>query len=157
MSVVGKGRKERTIPLWRSTTEVVRSYIDEHLICGDQWLFPGRNVEHLTRFGARSRLNAICSKAVKEYSELGKKRISLHVLRHSTAVAMLGAGIDLSTIAIWLGHEKIQTTHGYMVADMALKERALLKADSFNPFSDVGQARKRFKADSDMLAFLKSL
>lgn len=155
-TVIGKGRKERTVPLWPETAGSIESYMREASISGDSYLLPGRNVDHLTRSGARTRLDAICSRAISSNPQLKRKRITPHVLRHSTAMAMLAAGIDLSTIAIWLGHESIQTTHMYMIADMEMKERALEQASCKNPF---GEPRHSvlYEPDESILAFLESL
>lgn len=156
VTTVGKGRKERSVPLWDETAKAVASYMAENGITGEKFLFPGRNVEHLTRSGARSRLDAIFATAASTNPALAKKKCTPHTLRHSTAMAMLSAGVDLSTIAIWLGHESISTTHKYMVADMEMKERALDRAGSKNPFGKrVEQAR--YAPESSLLAFLESL
>jgi site-specific recombinase XerD len=156
VTTVGKGRKERCVPLWAETSSAVSAYMGEAGIAGDAYLFPGRNVGHLTRSGARSRLDAAFSRASKSNPALRKKRCTPHTMRHSTAMAMLAAGVDLSTIAIWLGHESVSTTHKYMVADMEMKERALERAAGRNPFGDAPQAR-RYVPEPGLLAFLESL
>jgi site-specific recombinase XerD len=156
VTTVGKGRKERSVPLWAETSSAVSAYMGEAGIAGDAYLFPGRNVGHLTRSGARSRLDAAFSRASKSNPALRKKRCTPHTMRHSTAMAMLAAGVDLSTIAIWLGHESVSTTHKYMVADMEMKERALERAAGRNPFGDAPQA-ERHVPEPGLLAFLESL
>jgi site-specific recombinase XerD len=98
VSTVGKGRKERSVPLWPDTSAAVSAYMDEAGIEGDAYLFPGRNVSHLTRSGVRSRLEAAFARAAESDPALAKKHCTPHTLRHSTAMAMLAAGIDLSTI-----------------------------------------------------------
>ena len=77
--------------------------------------------------------------------------MSPHVIRHTTAMHLLQAGVDVATIALWLGHEGLETTHHYVEADLQLKERALRKLDP------LGQSTRRFKADSSLLTFLASL
>lgn len=156
VTTVGKGRKERSVPLWTETSDAVSRYMDEAGIAADGYLFPGRNVCHLTRSGARSRLDAAFGRASRASPALARKRCTPHTLRHSTAMAMLAAGIDLSTIAIWLGHESISTTHKYMVADMEMKERALERAAGKNPFGDAPKS-KRYVPEPGLLAFLESL
>ncbi|MBR3385027.1 MAG: tyrosine-type recombinase/integrase [Atopobiaceae bacterium] len=156
VTTVGKGRKERSVPLWPETSDAVSRYMDEAGIAADGYLFPGRNVGHLTRSGARSRLDSAFARASRANPALARKRCTPHTLRHSTAMAMLAAGIDLSTIAIWLGHESISTTHKYMVADMEMKERALERAAGKNPFGDAPKS-KRYVPEPGLLAFLESL
>jgi len=130
--LTGKGRKQRCLPLWQTTADEVAAFINTQHLTRQDYLFPGRNVNHLTRSGARSRLDTIIAKAALTDPALGRKRIGPHTFRHSTAMAMLQAGVELSTIAIWLGHENIQTTHKYMVADMTLKQAAIAKVHPAN-------------------------
>ena len=80
-----------------------------------------------------------------------RARVSPHVVRHTTAMHLLQAGVDMATIALWLGHERLETTHQYVEADLQLKEDALRKLEP------LGQRTPRFKADSSLLAFLASL
>ena len=82
---------------------------------------------------------------------LAAKRVSPHVVRHTTAMHLLQAGVDIATIALWLGHERLETTHQYVEADLQLKERALGKLEP------LGQRTRRFKADASLLTFLASL
>jgi len=88
---------------------------------------------------------------VKQCPALKKKRVSAHVLRHTTAMDMLEHGVDRSVIALWLGHENVETTQVYLHASMKLKEQALNKSASLN-----GRL-KRFRPDDELLTFLKSL
>lgn len=156
VTVVGKGGKVRGVPIWAETSDAVTAYMKENGIAGDRYLFPGRNVEHLTRSGARSRLQAAFDRAAAIDPALARKKCTPHTLRHSTAMAMLAAGVDLSTIAIWLGHESISTTHKYMVADMEMKEKALDKAGGSNPFGE-RPSPERYVPEPRLLAFLESL
>lgn len=150
---LGKGRKDRTIPLWEDTSSLLKSHIASLNLAGGDYVFGGRNVEHLTRSGARSRLDCVVKKARAAHPELARKKITPHVFRHSTAMAMLAAGIDIATVAIWLGHEDINTTHKYVVSDMVVKEEALAKARH-----DWGlKPRLPYKASGDVLDFLNSL
>ena len=151
--LVGKGRKERTLPLWKQTGDKIKAHIRENGLHERDYLFGGRNVEHLTRSGARSRLDSVMQAAKKKHPELSGKIANPHIFRHSTAMAMLGAGIDISTIAIWLGHETIQTTHKYMVADMSIKEAAIEKIRGDWQSGKPG----RYKPSKGIMAFLESL
>ena len=105
----------------------------------------------LTRSGVRARINAIVSQASTEMPSLSEKNITPHTFRHSVAMNLLTSGIDISTIAIWLGHSSIETTHKYMVADIELKRKAMEKAGS------AGNDSFRYKPSADILSFLNSL
>lgn len=153
IQITGKGRKERTVPLWEVTRKRLVEYLKENRIQADDFLFSGRNVEHLTRSGVRYRLGSIVSKAVIDCPSLKNKVISAHTLRHSTAMSLLQSGIDISTIAIWLGHESIETTHKYMVADLHLKEMALKKMHE----PELSPLNTRFHAGEELLQFLDTL
>lgn len=152
--IFGKGRKERTLPLWPEVAEEVERYISAKRLNANDYLFSGRNVAHLTRSGARNRVDAIVKLAQVDHPSLKAKQITPHVFRHSTAMGMLESGVDISTIAIWLGHENIQTTHRYMVTDMKRKEEALGKVHATGL---VEQPPTRYKASDDVLDFLTSL
>lgn len=153
LRIMGKGRKERVVPLWRTTTKCLSDFMYENGIQDDDYLLSGRNVKHLTRSGVRYRIDCITKKAASTCQSLKNKTVTPHVFRHSTAMSLLQSGIDISTIAIWLGHESIETTHKYMVADIKLKERALNKLHE--PQSN--GTSKRYHATDDILQFLNSL
>lgn len=154
LRVVGKGRKERTLPVWPEVASELRGFAEERSLGPDDFVFAGRNVEHMTRSGARYRIDAVVRRAAASHPSLADKRITAHVFRHSCAMSMLESGVDLSTIAIWLGHESVQTTHRYMVADIARKTDALSKV---HPGSDSEVAPRRYRASGDVLDFLESL
>lgn len=151
--LLGKGRKERTLPLWDDVSALLGSHIEASALAPGDYLFAGRNVEHLTRFGARHRIDAAFAAACAEHPELRSKRVSPHTFRHSCAMAMLAAGVDIATVAIWLGHEHVNTTHRYVVSDMKLMEDALAKVR--RQWSVMG--RKPYKASEDVLEFLRGL
>lgn len=153
LRVMGKGRKERVIPLWKSTTKCLTSFISEYNIDDNDYLLSGRNVDHLTRSGVRYRIDCIVKRAIKNCPSLIGKSITPHVFRHSTAMSLLQSGTDISTIALWLGHESIETTHQYMVADLKLKEAALNKLHEPNE----KERNIRYQATGDILKFLNSL
>ena len=152
--LAGKGRKERTLPLWPEVAGEVTAFAEERQLGADDFVFPGRNVAHLSRSGARSRIDAAVRRASELHPALAGKRITPHVFRHSCAMAMLESGVDLSTIAIWLGHESVQTTHRYMVASMSRKEDALARV---HPDSRQESGCRRYRAQGDILSFLESL
>lgn len=151
--IMGKGRKERTLPLWADTSTLLQTHIREKGLEQRDYLFSGRHVDHLTRSGARSRINVVVDAVTKIHPELKAKRITPHVFRHSTAMSMLAVGIDIATVAIWLGHEHINTTHKYVVSDMKLKEEALAKVRKDWKI----KPRKAYKPSRDVLSFLQSL
>lgn len=153
LRIMGKGRKERTVPLWKTTTKYLVEYMQENEIQSNDYLLSGRNVKHLTRSGVRYRIDCIVKKASANSSSLKSKSITPHVFRHSTAMSLLQSGIDISTIAIWLGHESIETTHKYMVADIKLKEEALNKLHE----PESSQTERRYHATDNILQFLNSL
>ncbi|HBP65950.1 MAG TPA: integrase [Desulfosporosinus sp.] len=153
LRIMGKGRKERTVPLWLTTTKCLVGYMHENGIQRDDYLLSGRNVEHLTRSGVRYRIDSIVKRVSTHCQSLQNKSVSPHVFRHSTAMSLLQSGIDISTIAIWLGHESIETTHKYMVADIKLKENALKKLHE----PESSHANQRYHATDDILQFLNSL
>jgi site-specific recombinase XerD len=152
--ILGKGRKERTLPMWPEVARELSAFTRERGLCDGDHIFAGRNVEHMSRSGARSRIDAVARRATEAHPQLAGKRISAHVFRHSCAMSMLDSGVDLSTIAIWLGHENVQTTHKYMVADMARKAAALSKV---HPGEASEDARARYAPREDILDFLMSL
>lgn len=147
----GKGRKERTVPLWKSTAKRLKEWLPRISNDADAPLFPNRHNRPLTRSGVENRLQAAVTIAATRCSSLKKRRVSPHVLRHTTAMHLLQSGVDLSVIALWLGHESPETTHLYVEADLQMKERALKKLQS--PPSKAF----RFRAGDRLLAFLDSL
>jgi site-specific recombinase XerD len=150
---LGKGRKDRTVPLWEDTSRMLMAYMEAHDINGPNHVLAGRNVAHLTRSGARSQIDAVAKRAARRHPELAGRRITPHTFRHATAMAMLYAGVDIATVAIWLGHESINTTHKYVVTNMKAKEDALEMVRV--GWGDVGHAR--YKAPQSVLDFLSSL
>ena len=147
----GKGRKERVIPLTRATTAVLRAWLRERRGAPDDPLFPTSTGRRLSPDAIEHRLAKYVAIAEQTCPTLRGKRLSPHVLRHSCAVSLLQAGVDISTIALWLGHETIRTTQIYLHADLALKERALARTAP----REVRPGRYR-PADA-LLAFLESL
>lgn len=147
----GKGRKERSVPLWRDTANELKRWLRHYPRAPEAPLFPGRTGDPLTRIGFTERLKLAALGASEQFPELAKRRIFPHIVRHSLAMHMLQAGVDITVIALWLGHESPVTTHRYVEADLQMKERALkaLQAPSRSPL--------RYHPSDDVLRFLQSL
>jgi len=147
----GKGRKERVVPLTRQTLAVLRVWIRERQGQPADPLFPSRTGGPLTRDAVERRLAKHIATAQHNCPPLRAKSVSMHVLRHTAAMMLLTAGVDTSTIALWLGHEQERTTRVYLHADLALKQRALDRATP--PDGRPG----RYRAPDSLLAFLDDL
>lgn len=147
----GKGRKERSVPLWHDTANELQRWLRHYPRAFDMPLFPSRSGQALTRIGFTERLKLAALGASRQFPELAKRRIFPHMIRHSLAMHMLQSGIDITVIALWLGHENPATTHRYVEADLQMKERALkaLQAPTHTPL--------RYRPADDVLRFLQSL
>jgi len=148
---IGKGRKERCIPLSKETVKVMKAWVRERNGDPMQPLFPNARGGSLSRDGVEYILKKHVAIAQKRCASLRRKRVSPHVLRHTTAVNLLQAGVDQSVIALWLGHESIETTQVYLDADLAYKEKVLAKTEPIK-----GRARV-YRPDDQIMAFLKNL
>jgi site-specific recombinase XerD len=151
VSCVGKGRKHRTTPIDVSTARVVHAWLAETVGDPGDPLFAGPRGEPLSRDAISRIVSRHVETAVESCPTLGAKRVTPHVLRHTCAMQLLAAGVDVAVIALWLGHESIRTTDIYQHADLALKERALSKAAS--PVT----TWTRFRPPDKLLAFLEAL
>ncbi len=149
--IMGKGRKKRTVPLWRSTASLIKQWLPRIEDTSSQRLFPNRSGNAMTRSNVADRLRIAVKTAVEQCPQLGGRHIHLHMIRHSTAMHLLQAGVDLSVIALWLGHESPSTTHGYMEADLTMKERAL------NSIQPPYIKNPRYRPPDPILQFLESL
>lgn len=147
----GKGRRDRSVPLWPDTARELKRWLKQYPRSPHEPLFPGRSGGTLTRVGFTARLNLAVEMASRQFPELLKCRISPHVVRHSVATHMLQSGVDITVIALWLGHESPVTTHRYVEADLQMKGRALqaLQAPSRKP--------TRYRPKDDVLRFLETL
>lgn len=121
----GKGRKQRTVPLWKETAMQIRGWAKYQSLQPDQPLLPTRYGKPMTRSNVAERLSLAVETAAHDQPQLQDRNISPHTIRHTTAMHLLQAGVDISVIALWLGHESPITTHGYIEADLSMKERAL--------------------------------
>ena len=148
----GKGRKLRSFPLWRSSVKAVRAWLrrNPQFDTGSA-LLPNREGNAMTRTNVALRLAVAVQAATGAFPDLAKRRVSPHVIRHTTAMHLLQAGVDISVIALWLGHESPVTTHHYVEADLAMKERALARLQE--PEANI----QRYRAPDSLIAFLKTL
>lgn len=121
----GKGRKDRSVPLWKDTVRQLKRWLKEYRGGESSPLFPGATGGHLTRSGVEYRLKRLVVAASATCPSLKGRKISPHTIRHTTAMHMLQSNVDITVIALWLGHESPATTHLYVEADLRMKERAL--------------------------------
>lgn len=148
----GKGRKQRSLPLWKSTAQAVRAWLQVNSqLCADATLLPRHDGLPMTRANVAQRLALAVQAASARYPQLKTTRVSPHVIRHSTAMRLLHSGVDPCEIALWLGHESPSTTHMYVEADLAMKERALARIKQ----PEIKQAR--YRPPKALLEFLRSL
>lgn len=149
--VLGKGRKERCTPLTKQTAAVLQAWLKEPVLGEGQILFPNRRGGRLSNDGVQYLLARHVATASEVCLSLQCKHVSPHVLRHTAAMELLQAGVDTTVIALWLGHESIETTHIYLEADLAMKEKALAKTRPHDGCPGT------YKPDDALLAFLKAL
>ena len=147
----GKGRKHRCTPLTNPTVTVLRDWLTERAGTDTDPLFCTRRGGPLSRDAVEHLLTKHVTTAARTCPTLCTKRISPHVLRHTAAMALLHAGVDLSVIALWLGHESTQTVQAYLHADMALKERALARTTPH------GAPTGRYHPPDNLIEFLNNL
>lgn len=148
----GKGRKQRAVPLWRSTVKHLKAWLKLNPQLGPSSpLLPNREGRAMTRGNVTQRLALAVQAATATMPQLAKRRISPHTVRHTTAMHLLQSGVDITVIALWLGHESPVTTHHYVEADLAMKERALAR------LQEPDTALRRFRATDSLVQFLKTL
>jgi site-specific recombinase XerD len=148
----GKGRKQRTMPLWRSTVKALRAWLrlNPELVSTSA-LLPNRDGHTMTRTNVTQRMALAVAAATLAMPSLRDRHISPHTVRHTTAMHLLQSGERIDVIALWLGHESPTTTHQYAEADLEMKQKALAK------LQDPDTAAKRFRATDSLLEFLKTL
>ena len=151
LRVIGKGRKERCTPIAKSTTTVLTNWLKEPQRGDQDILFPSARGERLSVHGVQYILNKHRQAASPMCPSLNEKRVTVHRLRHTTAMDLLQAGVDRAVIALWLGHESVETTQIYLEATLAMKEEALAKTAPY--FSKSA----RFEPGDHLLGFLNSL
>jgi site-specific recombinase XerD len=148
----GKGRKQRTVPLWHSIAKETKAWLKVNPLLGaTSALLPNREGEAMTRDNVTKRLALAVATAAKTVITLEQMQISPHTIRHTTAMHLLQSGVDISVIALWLGHESPSTTHHYVEADLAMKDRALAR------LQEPDETIHRYHAPDSLLAFLKTL
>ncbi len=148
----GKGRKQRSVPLWHVTVKALRVWLRANTeLTAEAPLLPNRNGREMTRANVTLRLALAVRHATETQPALAKRKVSPHTIRHTTAMHLLQAGVDISVIALWLGHESPVTTHHYVEADLAMKERALAR------LHEPGSKILRYRAPDSLLNFLRTL
>jgi len=151
VTTTGKGRKQRITPLTRQTAAVLRAWLAERAGSSADPLFPTSTGAPLTRKALARRIAKHAAHAAERCPSLTAKTITPHVLRHTAAMRLLHAGVCTTVIALWLGHELVETTQMYLHADLALKERALARTKPLN--SKPG----RYRPPDALLGFLDGL
>jgi integrase/recombinase XerD len=151
----GKGRKERVCPLWPHTVDLLRALMTEGNMdpAATQPLFRNARGQPLTRFGVRYILRKHAGRARSRAATLSSKRVHPHAMRHTTAVHLLQAGVDLVTISHWLGHASVETTNRYAAVDLEMKRAALAKV---RPLVELKSTRSAWRS-ATVLDWLESL
>jgi integrase/recombinase XerD len=147
----GKGRKHRSVPLWRRTVRLLRSWLRRPGLTPESPLLPNGHGVAMTRSGIGQRLRLAVRRATTTCPALGSVRVSPHTIRHTTAMHLLQSGTDLAGIAMWLGHETIETTHQYLEADLESKRQALARLEPPRT------GRHRRNTTKPLMQFLKDL
>lgn len=147
----GKGRKDRCVPLARHTVEVLRTWLAERGGTDDEALFPTRRGGAIKPDSVGDLIDRYVAVAKDRCPDWSAGRVTAHTLRHTCAMQLLASGVETSVIALWLGHEHIQTTQIYLHGDLTMKQRALDRTTP--PNTPTG----RYKAPDPLLAFLDSL
>jgi len=148
---VGKGRKERCTPLTRATVSVLKAWVREQSGSDDGFLFSNAKGGQLSADAIQHLVARQVGAAKQKCPSIATKHVTPHVLRHTAAMELLQAGVDRSMIAIWLGHESLDTTQIYLDANLAMKEAALAKTQPIE--SKPG----KYRPDDQLLTFLKEL
>lgn len=147
----GKGRKQRCTPLGRDTAAVLETWLRRDLPAQSDRVFPSMRRQPLSRDAIEELVGRHAQRAQHDCPSLKQKTVTPHVLRHSSAMALRAHGVDQSVIALWLGHESVETTQMYLHADMRLKEQALSRVEP------LGIKPARYRPEDHLLSFLESL
>ena len=156
ISVLGKGRKERICPIWDETAQLLCDYMEEREIDPRKpiTVFVNRLNRPLTRYGIRYIMAKHIRNAARIQVTLKKKRLHPHCMRHSTAVHLLKSGVDLASIANWMGHVSVNTTNKYVTLDLEMKRQAIEKAQ---PADLNCVAKKSWRQEPNIIEWLESL
>jgi integrase/recombinase XerD len=147
----GKGRKERCTPLTHEVVHLLKAWLVERAGRPDAPAFPSRRGTILSTDAIERMLTRCSSQAAKSCRSLRGKKVTPHILRHTAAVSLLQAGVDRTIIALWLGHESVETTQMYLDADLSTKERAIART------APLGVGARRYRPPDTLLAFLEGL
>jgi integrase/recombinase XerD len=148
---VGKGRKQRATPLTAHTVKVLHVWLQERGAPPEQSLFPTSRGRPLSTDAVALLVAKHAATAARSCPTLTHKTVTPHVLRHSAAMNLLRAGVDATIIAMWLGHESVETTQAYVHADLTIKERAIART------TPPGTTPGRYRPPDALLAFLEAL
>jgi integrase/recombinase XerD len=151
VTCLGKGRKKRSTPLTKRTAKIIKKWMSEQAVENDGFIFKNARGKQFSVDGIQYILTKHSIAASSSCPSLARKKVSPHVLRHTSAMKLLTAGVDIMTIALWLGHESIETTKVYLTADLKMKEEALKKVNPTN------KSHFRYKPSNKILRFLESL
>jgi integrase/recombinase XerD len=156
--ILGKARKTRLCPLWDHTAQVLRTLLESRLDGSpDAPVFLNVRGQPLTRFGIHTAVERIAARAATRVPSLKSKRISPHSVRHTTAVHLLRAGVDINTIRAWLGHASLETTNRYAEVDLEMKAKALAACAISGSDRPLDQSAAASRKPHDLMAFLASL
>jgi site-specific recombinase XerD len=150
VKIIGKGNKTRHCPLWPVTTGVLESLIGTRQ--SSERVFLNQRKEPITRFGINSLVKRYAARAALKCVSIGAKQVSPHSVRHTCAVHLLRAGVDINTIRAWLGHVSLDTTHVYAEVDLEMKARALAHCEI-----STREPEKNWQKDTELMSFLKAL
>jgi len=155
--IYGKGRKERTCPLWKETMVALKAYLEARKVRVEDAvpLFVNHDGSRLTRFGVRYIIGRRVSEAAKTCHSLLTRRVTPHTWRHTTAMHLLQSNVDLTMIRSWLGHASIETTNGYVEIDLEMKRKTLRAAEKLIP--KTGKRSGSWRKNDDLLTWLSKL
>jgi site-specific recombinase XerD len=155
--IFGKGRKERTCPLWKETVAALKAYLGKRGVHMDEAtpLFINREGNRLTRFGVRYIIARRVSRAASTCPSLLTRRVTPHTFRHTTAMHLLQSNVDLNMIRSWLGHASMETTNGYVEIDLEMKRKTLKSSEKLIPSKAKGG--RSWRDDDKLLSWLAKL